>query len=513
MPCPHFDVKIIQRSKRQSAVASAAYQSGERLFSEYDQKQKYYSHKSEIVHTEIMLPPYAPPEYADRNTLWNAAETQEKQWNSQLARRFVLAIPRELPPEQYADLIRDYCREFFVSKGMIADFAIHDKGDGNPHAHILLTMRAMDETGKWLPKSRKVYDLDENGERIRLASGRWKSHKEDTVDWNDQKYAEIWRQGWADTANRYLEAIGSPERLDLRSYARQGIDKIPTVHMGPAVSQLEKKGIQTNIGNLNRDIKAANSLMQSIRQMVRSLKGWLSGLKEKKAALLEALEQAKEPTIPELLSRYLDMRSEERTGWTSKGKLKGTVGDFNKVMEALDFLRQKVDRRFHCFGCQADGDVIDFVSRLENVSPKEAALMLAQDFSIPYEDREPHGRSRPKPRKRQESPEQQFRRMERYCFRVLSDYHNLLRRWKRDYAPKTPDEEWHPLFVEALQKQSHVEYLLDVLLFSDMRERAALIASYGKEVRNLERRMADLAARTAAGRDGHHRSRTPAPER
>ena len=341
MPCPHFDVKVIQRSKRQSAVASAAYQSGERLFSEYDQKQKYYSHKSEIVHTEIMLPPHAPPEYADRNTLWNAAEAIEKQWNSQLARRFVLAIPRELPRSQYADLIRDYCREFFVSKGMIADFAIHDKGDGNPHAHILLTMRAMDETGKWLPKSRKVYDLDENGERIRLASGRWKSHKEDTVDWNDQKYAEIWRQGWADTANRYLEAIGSPERLDLRSYARQGIDKIPTVHMGPAVIQLEKKGIQTNIGNLNRDIKAANSLMQSIRQMVRSLKGWLSGLKEKKAALLEALEQAKEPTIPELLSRYLDKRSEERTGWTSKGKLKGTVGDFNKVMEALDFLRQK----------------------------------------------------------------------------------------------------------------------------------------------------------------------------
>ena len=196
----------------------------------------------------------------------------------------------------------------------------------------------------------------------------------------------------------------------------------------------------------------------------------------------------------------------------------------------------KVDRRFHCFGCQADGDVIDFVSRLENVSPKEAALMLAQDFSIPYEDREPPSRSRPKrkprqespehqfkrmeppgrsrrPKPRQESPEQQFKRMERHCFRVLSDYHNLLRRWKRDYAPKTPEEEWHPLFVEALQKQSHVEYLLDVLLFSDIGERAALIASYGKEVRNLERRMADLAARTAAGRDGHHRSRTPAPER
>ena len=130
LPCPHFDIKIVQRSNRQSAIASAAYQSGERLFSEYDQKQKYYSHKSEIVHTEIMLPPHAPPEYADRNTLWNSAEAQEKQWNSQLARRFVLAIPREIPPEQYAGLIRDYCREFFVSKGMIADFAIYDKGDG-----------------------------------------------------------------------------------------------------------------------------------------------------------------------------------------------------------------------------------------------------------------------------------------------------------------------------------------------------------------------------------------------
>lgn len=341
MPCPHCKITIIKRSNNESAVSAAAYQSGEKLFSEYDQEQKYYPYKNEVTHKEIMLPPHAPPEYADRNTLWNSAEAQEKQWNSQLARRFVLAIPREIPAEQYADLIRDYCREFFVSKGMIADFAIHDKGDGNPHAHILLTMRAMDENGKWLPKSRKVYDLDENGERIRLPSGRWKSHKENTVDWNDQKYAEIWRQGWADTANRYLEANDRPERLDLRSYARQGIDKIPTVHMGSAACQMEKKGIQTNIGNLNRDIKAANSLMQSIRQMVRHLKGWIADLKEKKAVLLEALEQAREPTLPELLFQYLEQRGGERAGWTSRGKLKGTVADYNKVQAAMDFLRKK----------------------------------------------------------------------------------------------------------------------------------------------------------------------------
>ncbi len=341
MPCPHYDIRIVQRSENESAVSAAAYQSGEKLFSEYDQEQKYYSHKSEIVHKEIMLPPHAPPEYADRNTLWNAAEAVEKQWNSQLARRVILAIPRELPPEQHAGLIRDYCREFFVSKGMIADFAIHDKGDGNPHAHILLTMRAMDEKGKWLPKSRKVYDLDGNGERIRLPSGRWKSHKQDTVDWNDRKYAEIWRQGWSDTVNRYLEAAGRPERLDLRSYARQGIDKVPTVHMGPAVAYMEKKGIQTNIGSLNRDIKEANRIMQSIRQMVRHLKSWIADLREKKAAIMEALEQAKEPTLPELLYQYLSLRQEERTGWTAKGQLKSSVSDFNRIEAALDFLKAR----------------------------------------------------------------------------------------------------------------------------------------------------------------------------
>ena len=181
IPCPHFKITIVKRSQGQSAVAGAAYQSGERLFSEYDQKTKFYNKKKELVHAEIMLPPHASPGYADRATLWNAVEAVENQWNSQLARRIVLAFPVEVPKEQYLSMIKEFCQEQFVSKGMIADFAIHDKGDGNPHAHILLTLRAMDEHGKWLPKARKVYDLDENGERIRLPSGNWKCHKENTV--------------------------------------------------------------------------------------------------------------------------------------------------------------------------------------------------------------------------------------------------------------------------------------------------------------------------------------------
>ena len=239
IPCPHFKITIVKRSQGQSAVAGAAYQSGERLFSEYDQKTKFYNKKKELVHAEIMLPSHAPPGYADRATLWNAVEAVENQWNSQLARRIVLAFPVEVQKEQYLSMIKEFCLEQFVSKGMIADFAIHDKGDGNPHAHILLTLRAMDEHGKWLPKARKVYDLDENGERIRLPSGNWKCHKENTVDWNDQKYAEVWRHSWETITNRYLEAAGRPERVDLRSFERQGIQQIPTVHLGPAAHQMQ----------------------------------------------------------------------------------------------------------------------------------------------------------------------------------------------------------------------------------------------------------------------------------
>ena len=108
MPCPHNEITIVQRSQRQSAVAAAAYQSGEKLFCEYDQQVKHYPEKRGIVHNEILLPANAPPEYADRNTLWNAAEAVEKQWNSQLARRWVLTIPREIPPDQYAVLPERY---------------------------------------------------------------------------------------------------------------------------------------------------------------------------------------------------------------------------------------------------------------------------------------------------------------------------------------------------------------------------------------------------------------------
>ena len=134
----------------------------------------------------------------------------------------------------------------------------------------------------------------------------------------------------------------------------------------------------------------------------------------------------------------------------------------------------KLDKRFHCFGCGADGDVIDFVAALYGLGKKEAAAQLASDFGLAYEDWKPPGRAR-KPKPRQKSPEEQFREAKAHCFRVLADYLHLLRVWKTDYAPHSPEEAFHPRFVEALQKQAHVEYLLDVLLFGDTEEIASLI--------------------------------------
>ena len=355
----HCSIKIVSRGKGKSAVAAAAYRSGEKLTNEWDGLTHDYTKKGGVVHSEILLPAHAPPAFSDRSTLWNSVELSEKSNNAQLAREVEIALPVELSGEEQTRLVREYCSSQFVSKGMIADFNLHDTGGGNPHAHILLTMRPLDEKGAWLPKSKKEYVLDENGEKIRLLSGRYKTRKVDLVDWNNRENAEVWRRAWADLANEYLAQNNRPERIDHRSYERQGIDQIPTVHVGVSATQMEKKGIVTERGELNRSIKAANRILREIRRLVRGLKDWIAELKERKAALLEALAearaQASEPTIPQLLARYMEQRGEERADWTSKGKLKGAVSDFNKVQAAMEFLRQKEISTVETLDRQLDG--------------------------------------------------------------------------------------------------------------------------------------------------------------
>ena len=171
----------------------------------------------------------------------------------------------------------------------------------------------------------------------------------------------------------------------------------------------------------------------------------------------------------------------------------------------------KLDRRYHCFGCGADGDVIDFAAALYGRGKKEAAVQLASDFGLSYEDWKPPGKGK-KPKLRQKSPEEQFQEAKSRCFRILADYLHLLMAWRKDYAPHTQEDAFHPRFVEALQKQAQVEYLLDVLLFGETEEKAVLIMDYGKDVIQLEQRMAELAAADAARTKKHHERHATAPE-
>lgn len=333
MPCPHYRIKISTRSKGQSAVAQAAYQSGDRLFDERENRTKYYSDKRGIVYTEILLPVNAPSEYADRNTLWNAVEAVENNWNSQLARRFEIALPIEIPMEERAALIRQHCMEQFVSKGMIADIAVHDPDPPghNPHAHVMLTMRPMDENGKWMEKAHREYLLDENGDRVRDAKGKFKFRKVPTVDWNDRGNAELWRHAWEELQNRYLEAAGRPERISMKSYQRQGIDRIPTVHMGPAVTAMERRGLMTNIGNLNRDIRSANKLMDVLRRTIVRLIGWLSEIRQ---AITELDMQPKEIPLVTLLEQ-----SFEESITDQRGKKRTTQGEHDRFVAVTEYMR------------------------------------------------------------------------------------------------------------------------------------------------------------------------------
>ncbi|HES6041673.1 TPA: MobA/MobL family protein, partial [Streptococcus pyogenes] len=259
------------------------YRSGEKIKNEYDGIVHDFTRKGGIAHTEILLPQNAPQEFVNRSVLWNSVEKIEKSKNSQLAREIEVALPKELDREKQINLVREYVKENFVKVGMCADIALHDKNDGNPHCHILLTMRPLNEDTTWGAKSKKEYILDENGEKVKLKSGNYKTRKINTTDWNEQGKAEEWRKAWADITNKYLEENSIHDKVDHRSYQRQGIEQIPTIHLGVSATQMEKKGIATDRGNINREIKHQNAILREISRRIKALLNWIRGIgKEEK---------------------------------------------------------------------------------------------------------------------------------------------------------------------------------------------------------------------------------------
>ena len=303
----HCSIKIISRSGGRSAVASAAYRSGERLYNDETGITHDFTRKGGVVMNEILLPENAPDRYADRETLWNEVQKIEKRSDAQFAREIEVALPVEMKRSDQITCVRAYIQHNFVSKGMIADWALHDKGNGNPHAHIMLTMRGIDEHEQWLQKQktvfanardgngRPIYDpslpgydpkdkertsryripaLDKNGrQKTRERKGKgteylWEKISIPANDWNQHSLAETWRTSWAEHCNRYLD---QEHQIDHRSYERQGIDQEPTIHEGVTARQMEKEGKSADRCEMNREIRERNSVRKQLKEIAAEL--------------------------------------------------------------------------------------------------------------------------------------------------------------------------------------------------------------------------------------------------
>lgn len=260
----HFSIKIITRSKGSSSVASAAYRSAEKIKDERTGIIHDYTRKSGVEYSAILTPDNVPEWTGDRAKLWNEVEKIEKSKNSQVAREINVALPRELYLEKQIKLIREFVQDNFVCNGMVADISIHDNKKGNPHAHIMLTVRPFDDAGEWSPKCKKEYILDEEGEKIKLKSGEYKSRKIDIVTWNKKENIERWREQWAIYVNKSLKKNGFSERVDHRSLKEQGVKRIAQIHVGPNANAMEKRGLKSYRGTLNNEIKEHNARLEAV---------------------------------------------------------------------------------------------------------------------------------------------------------------------------------------------------------------------------------------------------------
>ena len=316
----HCSIKIISRAGGRSAVASAAYRSGEKLYNEETGLTHDFTKKGGVIMNEIILPENAPLDYQNRELLWNEVQKVESRSDARFAREVEVALPVEMDRDQQIECVRNYIQENFTAKGMIADWALHDKGDGNPHAHIMLTCRALNENHEWDTKTRSVFandrdeagraiynpdlpsydpkdkehtaqyripQLDKNGEqkfRERAGKGKemlWERVNIPSNDWNDRDNAEIWRESWARHCNQYLDL---EHQIDHRSYERQGLDIEPTIHEGVTARKIEAEGHISERVQINREIKERNSFRLQMKELAREL---TEAITEKARAIYE----------------------------------------------------------------------------------------------------------------------------------------------------------------------------------------------------------------------------------
>ena len=288
----HCQIKIISRGKGKTATAAAAYRSGTKIVDDEFGETHDYTRKSGVAFSEILLCANAPSTYSDRQTLWNEVQKIEKQKNAQLCREVEVALPIEFSRDEQIEVVREYIKKNFTDKGMIADWSLHDKSDGNPHAHILLTMRPLKQNGEWGAKRKDSYALDDNGNRIPVidpktgkqkigARGRkmWERISIQSTDWNDQTKAEEWRKSWADICNEHLKGQA---HIDHRSYARQGKEQLPMLHESYAARKIVKRGGYSYIIEYNEQVRKFNRERELIDKGIAEVQNELKQLQQEK---------------------------------------------------------------------------------------------------------------------------------------------------------------------------------------------------------------------------------------
>ena len=429
----HLEAKVVSREKGRSAVAASAYLSCSKILNDYDGVQHDYTRKKGLVWQEVFLPENAPTERQDRSVLWNAVEESEKTKDSRLAREFVVALPIELNKSEWQKLLTEFIQEQFVSDGMCADVSIHDPHPPghNPHAHIMLTVRPLDEQGKWQHKTEKKYLCVRNGEEKGFTATEFKTAQVDGWEkqyhykvgrkkvymppseaekhgyerankhpkstkygrqnpiaerWNSDEQLLVWREKWADVTNKYLAQYPWIDaRIDHRSHAARGLDEQPTIHEGVTARALEKKGIISDRCELNRQIKADNALLRELKSAVRKL---MEAVKNTIPAVAEAMEKLRENMIifryqlnhiakgKRSMRKYIKSVSPELERYT------GLVQQLkDKTKERKNLLAEKKETPFYQLPKLHDLSrrIAELTEELEELKSEKAALLNTLD--------------------------------------------------------------------------------------------------------------------------------------
>ena len=405
----HCTCKIISRGQGRSAVGAAAYRSGEKLYNEYDGIEHDYTKKGGVVYSEIMLCENAPKEYKDRQTLWNAVEQIEKSSKAQLAREYEVALPVELSREEQIKLVRDFAKENFVDNGMCVDFSIHDKEDGNPHAHIMLTTRPIEQDNSWGVKQKKEYILDKNGQKqYDKKKQTYKCKTVKTTNWDSKEFLQRSRESWAEKVNQELEKKSLPQRIDHRSLKEQGVDRVPTIHEGGA-RKLEKRGIKTDRGKINREIKTANGQMQTIDILTKKTQKQIINIREdiewnKKHEHIAKIERMLPKATEENKNVLLRLQTEMLKTYNIAKRLEPTTASAERTIECdgrkvpyfdyhkdkligdISFIRDKIESSLEAIRERAKTaePQSGFVARRESIMRQEQPKQDAPKIDTAY---------------------------------------------------------------------------------------------------------------------------------